>query len=142
MWHGVLEVIGRSDLIGDDRFENQRERNHHWDQVFELIASWTRKHDKQEVMRRMSDAGVPCGAVLDSGDLFSDEHLRARDMVVDLRHPDRGTIPYPGCPIKLGASPRVQIEPAPLTGAHNDEVFSELGLSEQDVQALREEGVI
>jgi crotonobetainyl-CoA:carnitine CoA-transferase CaiB-like acyl-CoA transferase len=142
MWHGVLNVIGRSDLIGDERYEDQRERNHHWDEVFELVSSWTREHDKREVMCLMSKAGVPCGAVLDSADLFSDEHLRAREMVVDLHHPDRGSIPYPGCPIKLGGSPQVRIEAAPRLGAHNEEVLSELGLSEAEVQELRRDGVI
>jgi formyl-CoA transferase len=135
-------VIGRPDLIGDDRFEDQRERNHRWDEVFELISAWTKENDKREVMRLMGKAGVPCGAVLDSGDLFSDEHLRAREMVVDLRHPDRGSIPYPGCPIKLSSSPPVRIEAAPRIGAHNREVFSELGLSEAEVEELRREGVI
>jgi formyl-CoA transferase len=142
MWHGVLNVIGRPDLIDDERFEDQRERNHHWDEVFELIASWTREHGKREVMRRMSKAGVPCGAVLDSADLFSDEHLRARDMIVDLEHPDRGSIPYPGCPIKLSHSPEIRIEPAPRLGAHNVEVLSELGLSEAEIEELRGQGVI
>jgi formyl-CoA transferase len=142
MWHGVLRVVGREDLIGDERFEEQAERNGHWDEVSELISSWTSQHDKMEVMRLMSEAGVPCGAVMDSADIFSDDHLAAREMIVELEHPDRGRMKYPGCPIKMSRSEKLEIKPAPRLGAHNEEVLSGLGLTEDEIEELRREGII
>ncbi len=143
MWHGVLECIGRKELIGDDRYEEQAERNNHWDEVTEMISQWTEARDKYEVMRSMSDNGVPCGAVLDSADLFKDPHLRARDMIVSVEHPDRGSIDVPGCPIKMGNAHAVDVGPAPLLGQHSDQVLTEiLGLGSEDIEALRSEGVL
>jgi formyl-CoA transferase len=142
MWHGVLRVVGREDLIGDERFEEQVARNGHWDEVSEMISSWTSQHDKMEVMRLMSEAGVPCGAVMDSADIFSDEHLAAREMIVEVDHPDRGRLKYPGSPIKLSRSEKLEIKPAPRLGAHNEEVLSTLGLTAGEIEELRREGII
>ena len=142
MWHGVLRVLDREDLIGDERFEDQSERNGHWDEVFGMISSWTSQRDKMVVMRLMSEAGVPCGAIMDSADIFSDEHLAAREMIVEVDHPERGRFKCPGCPIKMSRSQKLEIEPAPTLGSHNEEVLSGLGLRDAEIDELRREGVI
>jgi formyl-CoA transferase len=56
-------------------------------------------------MRLMGDAGVPCGACQDTGEVLADLHLRAREMIVDVDYPTRGTYQTVGCPIKLSDSP-------------------------------------
>ena len=66
MWEATLTTIGRADLISDPRFCDQKSRNKHFDEVFALIADWTRQRDKFAVMEAFGQAGVPCGAVLDS----------------------------------------------------------------------------
>jgi formyl-CoA transferase len=141
MWHAVLEVIGRSELKGDDRFENQFVRGNSWDEVSEMISSWTLGRDKFEAMRLMAEAGVPCGAVLDSADLFRNEHLRERGMIVEVDHAVRGRMEMPGMPIKMGSG-EVPIEAAPVLGAHNDAVYTELGLTPEEIATLRTDGVI
>jgi formyl-CoA transferase len=143
MWHGVLRAIGRADLVGDERYEVQRDRNGCWDEVWELIAGWTRTHEKHEVMRLMSAEGVPCGAVFDSVDVFRDEHLKARDMIVTVEHPQRGAIQYPGNPLKMSNTPAPGIEAAPTLGRDNDEVYARLlGLGAEEIARLKQEGII
>ena len=143
MWHGILGVIGRSDLIEDERFERQQERNNHWDELCEMISSWTLEHDKFEAMRIMSEAGVPCGAVFDTADIFSNEHLKQRGMVVEIEHSDRGPMPFPGNPIKMGGSPETGIIPAPRLGADNGDVYGRLlGMSAAEICDLENKGVI
>ena len=80
-----------------------------------IVETWTRQHDKHEVMRLMGDAGVPCGACLDTGEVLTDPHLRARDMIVDVDYPTRGTYQTVGCPIKLSDSP-AEVTPAAVIG--------------------------
>ena len=53
----------------------------------------------------MGDAGVPCGACQDTGEVLADPHLKAREMIVDVDYPTRGTYQTVGCPIKLSDSP-------------------------------------
>ena len=66
-------------------------------------------------MRLMGDAGVPCGACQDTGEVLTDPHLKAREMIVDVDYPERGTYQTVGCPIKLSASP-VTVSRPPLLG--------------------------
>jgi formyl-CoA transferase len=94
------------------------------------------------VMRLMGDAGVPCGACLDTGEVLADPHLRARDMIVDIDYPTRGTYQTVGCPVKLSDSPAEVTRP-PLLGEHTAEVLSALcGVTPAEVQRLREKGVV
>ena len=83
-----------------------------------------------------------CGAVLDSTEVLADEHLRARGMVVELEHPDRGRFPMLGNPIHLSASP-TEVRPAPLLGQDNADVYGTLlGLGEEELRKLANDGVI
>ena len=142
MWESLLKAIGRADVLSDPRFVEQRTRNQHFDEIFEIIASWTRQRSKFEVMRILGEVGVPCGAVLDSGDVMANEHLIARGMITTIQHPTRGDFTMPGCAVQLTDSP-VEVKPAPLLGQHTVEVLgSILGISHADLAALKEERVV
>ena len=141
MWHPMLRAMGREDLVGDARYETQPERWKHKPEVDALVEAWTMKRTKHEVMKILGEAGVPCGAVLDTGEVLTDPHLRARDMIVEVEHPVRGKYVTVGNPIKLSASP-TKILPSPLLGQHRHEILSELGYSESDIAALAKEGAV
>jgi formyl-CoA transferase len=142
MWESLLKAIGRADIITDPRFADQRNRNKHFDELFAAIAAWTRQRSKFEVMRVLGEAGVPCGAVLDSGDVLANEHLKARGMITSIEHPIRGTFTMPGCAVQLSESP-VEVHPAPLLGQHNTEVYGTLlGMTATDLAGLKDEGVL
>jgi len=142
MWENLFRTIGRPDVLTDPRFADQRGRNKCFDELFEIIASWTRQRSKFEVMRALGEVGVPCGAVLDSGDILANEHLKARGMITTIQHPTRGAFTMPGCAVQLSDSP-VEVQPAPLLGQHNNEVLgSVLGLTTADLAALKEDGIV
>lgn len=143
MWHALLDVIGRGDLKGHPEYEMQIMRGNHWDDISAMISAWTTAHDKFEGMRLLGEAGVPCGAVMDTVDLFRSEHLRARGMVAEIDHPLRGRMEVPGNPIKMhGGAEEVALQASPLLGAHTDEVLGALGLAPTEIADLRAAGVI
>jgi formyl-CoA transferase len=93
-------------------------------------------------MKILGDAGVPCGACQDTGEILSDPHLRERDMIVDIDYPTRGTYQTVGSPIKLSDSP-VTVTRPPLLGEHSAEVLKELcGIDDDTAQQLKSKGVI
>ncbi len=140
MWHPLLRAMGRDDLIGDARYETQDARWTHKAEVDALVEAWTMQRTKHEVMQLVSGAGVPCGACLDTGEVLVDPHLKARDMIVEVDHPQRKFVTV-GNPIKLSAS-KTTITPSPLLGQHRDEVLRELGYGDEDIKALAKDGAI
>src|SRR5881397_1511090 len=140
-WHTLLKVMGRADLVGDARYETAAARWQHKAEVDALVEDWTSKRPKHEVMKILAGAGVPCGACLDTGEVLTDPHLHAREMIVEVEHPVRGRYITAGNPIKLSASP-TKISAAPLLGQHRREILNELGYNDAAISALEAEGAI
>ncbi|MBV8844395.1 MAG: CoA transferase, partial [Bryobacterales bacterium] len=142
MWRSMWNAIGKPEVADDPRFSDRKERRKYIEELTQLVESWTSQRTKQEVMKIMGEAEVPCGAVLDSVELLSDPHLRERGMIVTVEHPVRGEFTMPGCPVRLDDSP-VEVESAPLLGQHNHEIYSRmLHFSDEDLQRLKQEGII
>jgi formyl-CoA transferase len=141
-WEKLLKVIGREDLKTDPRFDGPFARCNNHEALDAIIAEWTRQHDKHTVMRMMGDAGVPAGAVLDCRELENDPHLRRREVFVEVDHPVRGKFVIPGWPVKMSGS-QVPVEPPPVLGADTEAVYGGLlGLSMDEIAALRAEKAI
>src|SRR2546428_135422 len=115
MWREFATAIGRGDLLADARCKDAKARWEHRDALNELIRAWTRVRTKHEVMAVLGKAGVPCGAVLDTGEVLDDPHLNARGQVHTIEHATRGRFRLPGCPVRLSAS-EAPTTPAPLAG--------------------------
>ncbi len=140
MRKALMETIGRPDLIKPDATRTiSRDEG---DEIRQAIEAWTSQRTKFEVMDKMREVGVPSGPVLDSGEIFANEHLRERGMLVDIEHPTRGPMTLLGCPIRLSESPAVHRR-APLLGEHTAEVLAEeLGLAATEVEALAQSGIV
>jgi len=142
MWKLLAKAIGRPELADDPRFKDREGRVSRNTELDALVEAWTGERTKHEVMETLGAAGVPAGAVLDSAEVLTNEHLRGRGMVVDVEHPTRGKMPIPGNPIRMSASP-TDVTRAPLLGEHNAAVYGKLlGLSAEDVDGLKRDGVI
>jgi formyl-CoA transferase len=142
MWRDFVAAIGREDLLADVRYKDAKTRWSHRETLNAVIREWTSTRTKQEVMATLGKADVPCGAVLDTGEILDDPHLNARGQVHTIEHATRGRIRLPGCPVRLSASD-APTAPPPLAGQHTAEVLGEvLGLSAGEVAKLRGEGVL
>jgi formyl-CoA transferase len=141
MWAAVLKVMGQPELGEDPRFKTLEARWENREALDAIIGAWTSRKSKQEVMRLMGEAGVPCGACQDTGEVLADPHLKAREMIVDIDYPTRGTYQTVGCPIKLSDSP-VAVSRPPLLGEHTDALLGAIcGLAPGDAKRLRDKGV-
>ena len=141
-WDSILALAGRSDLIGDERYDTQEARVEHSEGVEEIVKTWTMTKTKFEVMEQLAELGIPVGAVQDTVEVFNDPHLKAREMIVDTHDPVRGDYKLIGCPIKIDSNP-VELKVPPLLGEHSDEVLSSLlGMADAELAELRDAGVV
>ena len=141
MWDTFCAVIDRTDFLDDPRFATGPARIEHGDELHEEISKWTRNRTKYEAMHELGAAGVPASATYDTADLYTDEHLLARDFVKTLEHPTEGEIRLLGWPPRMSAS-EVPLKPAPLLGEHTEEILDDLGISAEERAQLIEDGVV
>ncbi len=142
LWDTVLAVIGREDLIGDERYDTDEKRGQRPDEVEAIVTEWTSKRTKYEAFHAMASVGVWSGAVVSPEEVLTNEQLLAREMIVEVEDPARGDYKMIGCPIKLEKSP-VKVTAAPRYGEHNDEILtSVLGVAPEELPELRQQGVI
>ena len=142
MWPAFTRAIGRPELADDVRFATDNARWENRVALNAIIEEWTRARSKHEVMRILGEAGVPCGACQDTGEVLTDPHLEARDMILDIDYPTRGTYKTVGCPIKLSDSPAEVTRP-PLLGEHTEALLGDLcGIDPHECKRLREDGVV
>jgi len=142
MWEVFARTIGREDLAKDPRYDTQEKRTEIRAEVEAMTEAWTLQLDKQDAMHALAGAGVPCGAVNDTGDLINDPHLREREMIVEPNYPTRGPFLTVGCPIKMSGSP-VEVTSPPTLGQHTEEVLAEaMGYDGEQVRQLKEKGIV
>jgi formyl-CoA transferase len=142
MFAALAEIIGRPDLLTDERFATPPSRAKNAAALSEIIEAWTAGRDKHAVMQAFAEKGIPCGAVLDTAEVLGDPHLRERGTVFDLEHPTRGRHAMIGSPLRLSDSP-FAASPAPLKGEHTEAVLmSVAAYSAEEVRQLRAKGVI
>jgi formyl-CoA transferase len=132
--------IGLPGLATDPRFAKIADRRKNQNEMWALITKFAAKYTKREFMAILNPIDVPCGPVMGTEDLTHDEHVRGRDMWVELDHPQRGKWWNVGMPIKLSASP-AKIERSPTLGEHTDEVLSRvLGYDAAKISSLKQAG--
>jgi formyl-CoA transferase len=142
MWKPLVNAMGKPELADDPLFATPDARWENRDAFAQVMSAWTMQRTKFEVMKVLGDAGVPCGACQDTGEVLEDPHLVAREMIVDVDYPVRGTYKTVGSPIKLSDSP-AEITRPPLLGEHTAELLSEIcGVSAEDVARMKQAGVV
>ncbi|MBD1382940.1 CaiB/BaiF CoA transferase family protein [Metabacillus arenae] len=142
-WQSLLRVMGKQELIDDDRFQTNVDRSANTKLVDEIVTSWTSNKNKLEISDILIEANVPHAPVLSIDEVANDPHLKYRKMIREIEHPIAGKVRVPGSPIRLSDSPLDEVVAAPILGEHTDEVLQEmLGLSEEQLEFLHKKNII
>ncbi len=144
MFRSFCKEMGVPDMAEDERFRTPGARVRNRQELEREINALTRKVDTRELVERLNDAGCPCGPIYDIGQAFEDEQVRHLKMARPVRHRTLGEFSLIRTPINLSAFPPPdRFEAAgPEPGEHNEEVLGEMGFSENEIEALRQENVI
>lgn len=142
-WSGLVDAMGRSELLADPRFASARARETAHDAFDEIVADWTRTKSADEIVDRLQARNIPAERLLTPDRMYDEPQLVARGFYEEYEHPVTGLNRYPGWPFRITPGPKKHHRWAPPTlGQHNDEILRRLGLSDTDLAALRQEQVI
>ena len=141
-WRTLARAIGRPELGDDPRMATNRARVTHMEQVDDLVGAFTRMHPREALARMLQECRVPSAPVRNLPEVMDDPVLKARGALVEVEHPVHGPLTLPRSPLRFADTPPVEYRPSPGLAADNLRIYGELGLSEDEVGRLSEEGVI
>jgi len=144
LWKNLCALMGREELAEMPQYQNAPDRTEHHAELRPIVEEWTRTKTAKEIVEICLAAGVPAAPIYDVAQVSADPHIaKDREMFIEQQHPTAGNVIVTGSPLKLSGTPVTIRTPAPALGQDNAEVFKKLlGLNEQQLLALKTEGVI
>ena len=124
-WRALAPIIGKPELATDERTARLRERTKNRELVDSTLKEWVAARTNAEVMEALGGQ-VPVGVVNKPGDLFTDEHVASRDMLVAVEQPSGRPIVQVNTPMKFSQTSTGVYRRAPALGEHGDEIRSEI----------------
>jgi crotonobetainyl-CoA:carnitine CoA-transferase CaiB-like acyl-CoA transferase len=141
-WLRLLEALGAPELREDPRFSTNADRMHNLAALTATLTSVFQRRSTAEWLRRLEEAGVPAGPVLQVSQMHADAQALAREMIVETVHPTAGRVKAIGLPIKFSDTPGGVRRAAPILGQHTREVLRDHGFSDTEIDQLAALGAI
>lgn len=142
-WAALCEALGRPQWATDPELSTIAGRREQHDLIDEQLVAWCQQRSGDDIVRCLWDAGVPVATVMQPHRQTALPQLAFRGFFEDVGHPVNAPAPHSTLPTRLSQRPeRFHVLPAPLLGQHNQELFAELGLTEQEIADLEADGVI
>jgi crotonobetainyl-CoA:carnitine CoA-transferase CaiB-like acyl-CoA transferase len=135
-WLRLLEALDAPELGDDSRFANNAERMRNLPALRAKLTPLFKARSSAEWLRRLEEAGVPAGPVLDVNQMHADPQALARGMIVKTTHPTAGQVTAIGLPVKFSETPGGVRRAAPLFGQHTREVLRDHGYSDAEVDQM------
>lgn len=142
LWRAAAGAFGHPEWIGDPRFATNGQRLANRDALISVIEAVTVTASSQHWLDALLDAGVPAGPVYDYAQVFDDPQTLAREMVVEVPHPQAGVARLLGVPWKASGGGAAVKRPPPTLGEHTTEVLRELGFDDAEIASLHRGGAV
>lgn len=144
LWEAFVKVLGREDLLADERFVNLACRVQNREALYAILDPEVKKHTTQELNAKLEQAKIPCAPVNNMQEVFQHRQVLHRKMLCSVEHPSYGKLPQVGPATKFsGFDVGADWTAPPLLGEHNAEVLGEwLGMTCEDVARLKSDCVI
>ena len=140
-WERFCEVLGRGDLLEDERFSDFAARDRNRDVLLDILGAAMRERTTGDWVATLTAAGVPNGPVYEVAEALEDPQVLARGDVVTVEHPRFGAVRQVASPLRLSGD-ELPLRRAPLRGEHTDQVLRDVcGYDAERIEALRAGGV-
>ncbi|MCH8994243.1 MAG: CoA transferase [Chloroflexi bacterium] len=141
-WPAFCQAVGKPELEHDPRFANYFDRMAHLADIYAILDDVFPTKSTEEWMALLAEADCICAPVANYEDLVNDPQVRANDYIVEVDHPTRGRISVVGPPWHFSETPTEVAAAAPELGQHTEAILQELSYSWEQIEALREQGVL
>ena len=138
----LMVLIGRDDLANDTALADNAGRVARVTELDDAIGAWTAQRSVDEVLAALDGASVPAGRIFSVADIATDPHYSARGMLQEVTMTDGTRLTVPGIVPKLSATPGGHRRNAPTLGQDSTAVLREVGLTDAQIAALRERGIV
>lgn len=138
----LMAAIGRRDLGDDAALADNAGRVKRVEEIDAAIGKWTAGRSVDEVLAVLDAAHVPVGRIYSVADIAADPHYQARGMLQQLRQTDGSMLVVPGVVPKLSLTPGGHRRGAPSLGQDTDTVLREIGLTTDQIRALKDRGIV
>ena len=142
MWENLCKILALEDLIDDPRFKTMQRRVKNKDVLREAMEEKLTQKTNNEWIVILNDGGIACGAIYSVDQVFKDEHVLYREMLIEVEHPLAGQIKMIVFPLKMERTPCQISFPPPLLGQHTEEILKELRFSDDEIEKLKQNSVI
>ncbi len=138
----LMLAIDRADLADDPRLAHDDGRSRHMAEIDDAIGAWAALHGQAAALAVLERAEVPSGPILSIAEIAADPHYAARGMFERVTLPDGSPLAVPRTVPLLSRTPATANSAGPELGAHNDEVWREVGLTASELAELRSRGIV
>jgi crotonobetainyl-CoA:carnitine CoA-transferase CaiB-like acyl-CoA transferase len=138
----LFRELGLEHLLADPRFATNDARVAHNDLVDAALAEAIGRRTPAEMQQLFEARELTASPVYDIADITKDPHVIARGILVDVPDPDLGAVRMTAPTPRLSATPAAIAWTGPALGAHNREVYAELGVDEAELARLHRDGVV
>ncbi|MEP0202038.1 MAG: CaiB/BaiF CoA-transferase family protein [Halioglobus sp.] len=138
----LMQAAGRSDMAENPAMADNAGRVRHEAEIDAALSDWCAAHASAHVINTLEGVRVPVGPIYSVEDMFADPQYQARGLFEQVEI-DGEPLKIPAILPRLEGTPGRTDWPGGEIGSHNTEILSDLlGLSESDLTALRDSGVI
>src|SRR5690606_28062731 len=138
-----VDVIGRPDILEDERFRTNIGRSGHRDALLPILHAEIAKRSRSDLLAAMNAGGIPCGEVLGLHETLTSARTDQAELVLRFNTDDGRDLHVLAPPYRLdGERLPVRLPPPALGEATGHVLGTLLGLSEEDLAGLRQDGVI
>lgn len=138
----LMSTMGRDDLGADPSLSSNAGRVKRVEELDAAIGAWTAQRTVAEVLAALDAAAVPAGKIYTVQDIANDPHYLARGMLAEVQMKDGSLLTVPGMVPKLSRTPGLHRRNAPDLGQDTDAVLAELGITSEQIQAMRLRGIV
>jgi crotonobetainyl-CoA:carnitine CoA-transferase CaiB-like acyl-CoA transferase len=139
-WCAFFKLMDRPDMLEDPRVLDSKTRSEKIGELYEMVSDCVAGWNTEELLAALGTADIPNGRAIELGDLVNDPHLEAVGLIERHEHPTEGTIRMTNPGMNFSKTPASVRTLPDLLGEHSVDVLREIGLDENTVASMLNEG--